>query len=99
MHSPCRSTILIIICHFDDCNVVYIASHGLQYKQKGRVPISILDSICVSVHMLFCTAGGIDTHTHMQLPFMGTVAIDDFYSGTRAALAGGTTMIRKAVMM
>jgi len=37
--------------------------------------------------------GGIDTHTHMQLPFMGTFAIDDFYTGTRAAVSGGTTMI------
>ncbi|MEX2494729.1 MAG: dihydropyrimidinase [Woeseia sp.] len=37
--------------------------------------------------------GGIDPHTHMQLPFMGTVASDDFYSGTAAGLAGGNTMI------
>jgi dihydropyrimidinase len=37
--------------------------------------------------------GGIDPHTHMQLPFMGTVASEDFYTGTAAGLAGGTTCI------
>ena len=37
--------------------------------------------------------GGIDPHTHMQLPFMGTIASEDFYTGTAAGLAGGTTMI------
>ena len=42
--------------------------------------------------------GGIDTHTHMQLPFMGTVTSDDFYSGTAAALAGGTTTIMDFVI-
>src|SRR3954452_13757692 len=37
--------------------------------------------------------GGIDPHTHMELPFMGTVASEDFFTGTSAGVAGGTTMI------
>ena len=37
--------------------------------------------------------GGIDTHTHMELPFMGTVTMDDFFTGTAAGLSGGTTSI------
>ncbi|MEK6701201.1 MAG: amidohydrolase family protein, partial [Planctomycetota bacterium] len=41
----------------------------------------------------FVMPGGIDPHTHMELPFMGTVASEDFFSGTSAAASGGTTMI------
>jgi dihydropyrimidinase len=37
--------------------------------------------------------GGIDPHTHMELPFMGTVASEDFFTGTSAGFAGGNTMI------
>src|SRR5687768_1629492 len=37
--------------------------------------------------------GGIDPHTHMELPFGGTFASDDFRSGTIAAAHGGTTTI------
>ncbi|MDH4118437.1 MAG: dihydropyrimidinase [Acidimicrobiia bacterium] len=37
--------------------------------------------------------GGVDVHTHMELPFGGTYASDDFETGTRAAAWGGTTTI------
>ena len=37
--------------------------------------------------------GGIDVHTHMELPFGGTFAKDTFETGTRAAAFGGTTSI------
>ncbi|MCH7477175.1 MAG: dihydropyrimidinase [SAR324 cluster bacterium] len=37
--------------------------------------------------------GGIDPHTHLELPFGGTVTADDFETGTRAAAFGGTTTI------
>ena len=37
--------------------------------------------------------GGIDPHTHLDMPFSGTVSADDFETGTRAAAHGGTTTL------
>jgi dihydropyrimidinase len=42
---------------------------------------------------MYVLPGGIDPHTHLNFYFMGTRTVDDFYDGTRAAVAGGTTTL------
>ena len=37
--------------------------------------------------------GGVDPHTHLDMPFMGTNSADNYESGTKAGLSGGTTMV------
>jgi dihydropyrimidinase len=41
----------------------------------------------------FVFPGGIDPHVHLDMPFMGTYSSDNYETGTRAALYGGTTMV------
>ena len=41
----------------------------------------------------FVMPGGVDPHTHLDMPFMGTNSADNYESGTKAGLSGGTTMV------
>ncbi|UXI17825.1 Pyruvate dehydrogenase lipoamide kinase [Sarcoptes scabiei] len=52
----------------------------------------------IDAHGNYVIPGGIDTNTHLNIMFMGAPTADDFYSGTRAALAGGTTTLLSTVM-
>ena len=47
----------------------------------------------VDANGLLVLPGGIDAHTHLDMPFGGTTSADDFETGTRAAAIGGTTTI------
>lgn len=54
------------------------------------LPYSAEKIIAASGKLVF--PGGIDPHVHLDMPFMGTKSSDDYETGTRAALHGGTTM-------
>src|SRR6202042_467952 len=61
--------------------------------KEVRAQIAPLGHTVVDAAGLFVLPGGIDAHTHMDMPFGGTVSADDFLTGTRAAAIGGTTTI------
>ncbi|MFN3724429.1 MAG: amidohydrolase family protein, partial [Paracoccaceae bacterium] len=72
-------------------------SYAADVKIEGGVVVEIGTGLSgdtvLDASGCYVMPGGIDPHTHLEMPFMGTYSADDFESGTRAALAGGTTMV------
>ncbi len=63
----------------------FIAAIGKDLKMEAD------ETIDASGMIVF--PGGIDPHVHLDMPFMGTYSSDNYETGTRAALHGGTTMV------
>lgn len=71
----------------EDGRIAALAAHGSAVA-GGWTADRIIDAT-----NKYVIPGGVDAHTHMELPFGGTFASDTFETGTRAAAWGGTTTI------
>ncbi|MFI1171434.1 dihydropyrimidinase [Streptomyces melanogenes] len=71
----------------EDGRIAALAAHGSSAAQSWSADRTI------DASDKYVIPGGVDAHTHMELPFGGTFASDTFETGTRAAAWGGTTTI------
>src|ERR1700686_418700 len=70
-----------------------ILVEGEKIKEvRPGIPANASDSV-LDARCLYVLPGGIDVHTHLDMPFGGTTSSDDFETGTRAAAFGGTTTL------
>ena len=84
-----------VVTAVDDCRAdvfvegetVALIGHGLE---RG---LEVAADRIIDATGKLLLPGGIDPHTHMELPFGGTESSDTFETGTRAAAFGGTTSI------
>ena len=73
----------------DDERVAALAAGGSELARSWRTAADyVLDA-----SSKYVIPGGVDAHTHMEMPFGGTTAADTFETGSRAAAFGGTTTI------
>jgi dihydropyrimidinase len=90
------ATVLIqngTIVNADSTTKADLLIDGATIKEiRAGIPASSADKV-VDASGLLLLPGGIDAHTHLDMPFGGTQSADDFLTGTRAAAIGGTTTI------
>jgi dihydropyrimidinase len=88
MRKLVRGGTVVTTAHASIADVLVDGEEIVAVGDLGDVDAEVIDATGCYV-----LPGLIDNHTHMAMPFGGTVSIDDYDTGTRAAAAGGTTCI------
>lgn len=71
----------------------YRADVGISGEKIASIGTDLEAPETIDASGKYVMPGGIDVHTHLEMPFGGTVTADDWESGTTAAVCGGTTTI------
>ena len=88
MRTLVRGGTVVSASHASVADVLIDGEEIVAVGSLGEVDAELIDATGCYV-----LPGLIDNHTHLSMPFGGTVSIDDYDTGTRAAAAGGTTCI------
>ena len=71
----------------------YVADILIEGEQIAEIGPNLKGDTVIDAEGAYIMPGGIDPHTHLEMPFMATTAAETWESGTFAALSGGTTMV------
>jgi dihydropyrimidinase len=71
----------------------YVADVLIEGEKIAAIGEGLKGDTVIDAEGAYIMPGGIDPHTHLEMPFMGTTAAETWESGTFAALSGGTTMV------
>jgi dihydropyrimidinase len=71
----------------------YVADILIEGEQIAAIGPNLKGDSVIDAEGTYIMPGGIDPHTHLEMPFMGTTAAETWESGTFAALSGGTTTV------